>query len=134
VPAEIRHIVFCAAEVAAAVREYRRHLGRPLPSGALRRLELFPGTGGVRASLEIAPDNGVSSESWEISSAEITDALIFYCGAHNIPMPAAGVKSLQRFGENLLLIVTVNLKGAGWPLSAGLAMHRPKIAAAQAAD
>ncbi len=133
-PAEIRHIVFCAAEVAAAVREYRRHLGRPLPSGALRRLELFPGTGGVRVSLEIAPDNGVSSESWEISSAEITDALIFYCGAHNIPMPAAGVKSLQRFGENLLLIVTVNLKGAGWPLSAGLAMHRPKIAAAQAAD
>ena len=135
-PAEIRHIVFCAAEVAAAVREYRRHLGRPLPSGALRRLELFPGTGGVRVSMEIAPDNGISSESWEISSAEITDALIFYCGAHNIPMPAAGVKSLQRFGENLLLIVTVNLKGAGWPLSAGLAMHRPKIAveAAQAAD
>ena len=132
-PAEIRHIVFCAAEVAAAVREYRRHLGRPLPSGALRRLELFPGTGGVRVSMEIAPDNGISSESWEISSAEITDALIFYCGAHNIPMPAAGVKSLQRFGENLLLIVTVNLKGAGWPLSAGLAMHRPKIAA-QAAD
>ena len=132
-PAEIRHIVFCAAEVAAAVREYRRHLGRPLPSGALRRLELFPGTGGVRVSMEIAPDNGVSSESWEISSAEITDALIFYCGAHNIPMPAAGGKSLQRFGENLLLIVTVNLKGAGWPLSAGLAMHRPKIAA-QAAD
>jgi hypothetical protein len=135
VPAEIRHIVFCAAEVAAAVREYRRHLGRPLPSGALRRLELFPGTGGVRVSMEIAPDNGISSESWEISSAEITDALIFYCGAHNIPMPAAGVKSLQRFGENLLLIVTVNLKGAGWPLSAGLAMHRPKIAVeAQAAD
>ena len=135
-PAEIRHIVFCAAEVAAAVREYRRHLGRPLPSGALRRLELFPGTGGVRVSLEIAPDNGLSAESWEISSAEMTDALIFYCGAHNIPMPAAGAKSLQRFGENLLLIVTVNLKGAGWPLSAGLAMHRPKIAveAVQAAD
>ena len=88
-PAEIRHIVFCAAEVAAAVREYRRHLGRPLPSGALRRLELFPGTGGVRVSLEIAPDNGLSAESWEISSAEMTDALIFYCGAHNIPMPAA---------------------------------------------
>jgi len=128
VPAEIRHIVFCAAEVAAAVREYRRHLGRPLPSGALRRLELFPGTGGVRVSLEIAPDNGLSAESWEISSAEMTDALIFYCGAHNIPMPAAGAKSLQRFGENLLLIVTVNLKGAGWPLSAGLAMHRHKLA------
>ena len=135
-PAEIRHIVFCAAELAAAIREYRRHAGRPLPGGALRRLELYAGTGGVRVSLEIAPDNGVSSESWEIGSAEMTDALIFYCGAHNIPMPAAGAKSLQRFGENLLLIVTVNLKGAGWPLSAGLAMHRPKIAveAVQAAD
>jgi len=128
VPAEIRHIVFCAAELAAAIREYRRHAGRPLPGGALRRLELYAGTGGVRVSLEIAPDNGVSSESWEIGSAEMTDALIFYCGAHNIPMPAAGAKSLQRFGENLLLIVTVNLKGAGWPLSAGLAMHRHKLA------
>jgi hypothetical protein len=30
---------------------------------------------------------------------------------------------LQRFGDNLLLIITNNLRGAGWPLSASLSMH-----------
>jgi hypothetical protein len=124
VPAEIRHIVFSAAEVAAAIREYRRHVGRPLAVGLLRRFEMQPATGGVRALFDIVPDSGTPPESSEVGAAEITDALILYCNAHNIPLPAAGVKSLQRFGDNLLLIVTVNLTGAGWPLSAGLVLYR----------
>jgi hypothetical protein len=129
-PAEIRHIVFSSAEVAAAIREYRRHVGRPLPSGSLRRFDMHPGKGGVRASFDIAPENGVATETCEVGGAEITDALILYCEAHNIPLPAAGVKTLQRFGESLLFIVTLNLAGAGWPLSAGLALYRPKLVAA----
>jgi hypothetical protein len=130
VPAEIRHIVFAAAEVAAAIREYRRHIGRPLPVGLLRRFELQPGTGGVRALFDIVPDNGGPSESSEVGAAEITEALVLYCNAHGVPLPAAGIKSLQRFGDSLLLIVTVNLTGAGWPLSAGLAaVYRPPLAA-----
>ena len=129
-PSEIRHIVFSAAEVAAAVREYRRHVGRPLPTGILRRFEIHPSKGGVRAAFEIVPDNGIPAAGWEVGTAEITDALIVYCGAHNIPLPSAGIKTLQRFGDNLLLIVTVNLTGAGWPLSAGLAIYRPQLAEA----
>jgi hypothetical protein len=129
VPAEIRHIVFSAAEVAAAIREHRRHVGRPLPVGLLRRFELHPGAGGVRAVFAIIPDSGGPPESGEVGAAEITDALVLYCNAHNIPLPAAGIKSLQRFGDSLLLIITVNLTGAGWPLSAGLALYRPPLAA-----
>jgi len=128
VPAEIRHIVFSAAEVAAALREYRRHVGRPLPVGMLRRFEMQPGTGGVRASIDILPDNGAACETCEIGAAEITEALVLYCGAHGVPLPLAGIKTLQRFGDSLLLIVTVNLTGAGWPLSAGLAIYRPQTA------
>ena len=127
-PSEIRHIVFSAAEVAAAIREYRRHVGRPLPTGTLRRFEMMPGKGGVRASFDIAPENAVPTQSWEVGGAELTDALILYCGAHNIPLPSAGGKALQRFGDSLLFIVTVNLTGAGWPLSAGLAIYRPQLA------
>jgi hypothetical protein len=126
VPSEIRHIVFSAAEVAAAIREYRRHIARPLPAGALRRFEMYPGKGGVRASFDIHPDLGTPPESCEVGGSEITEALVLYCGAHNIPLPATGVKSLQRFGDSLLLIMTVNLTGAGWPLSAGLAIQRLK--------
>jgi hypothetical protein len=127
VPSEIRHIVFSATEAAAAIREYRRHIGRPLPAGSLRRFEMHPGKGGVRASFDIA-ENSVPAATWEISGTELTDALVLYCGAHNIPLPSAGSKTLQRFGDSLLLIVTVNLAGAGWPLSAGLALYRPPLA------
>ena len=123
-PSEIRHIVFSTAEVGSAIREYRRHIGRPLPAGTLRRLDMHPGKGGVRVSIDIAPENGGRSENCELGGAEITDALILYCGAHHIPLPSAGIKTLQRFGDNLLLIVTLNLAGAGWPLSAGLAIYR----------
>ena len=125
-PSEIRHIVFSGAEVAAAIREYRRHIARPLPAGLLRRFELHPAAGGVRAAFEIMPDAGGASESGEVGAAEITEALVLYCGAHNIPLPMTGVKTLQRFGESLLFIVTLNLTGAGWPLSAGLALYRQK--------
>jgi hypothetical protein len=123
-PAEIRHIVFCTSEIAAAVREYRRQVRRPLPAGALRRLEMtgVPG-GGVRLAIEIAPDNGASAEASELGNAELTDALIQYCDAHHIPLPLGGIKSLQRFSESLLLIVTTNLRGSGWPLSASLSLH-----------
>jgi hypothetical protein len=132
VPAEIRHIVFSGAEVAAAIREYRRHVGRPLPAGLLRRFELQPGAGGARASFDVLPHDGGYLQSSEVGGAEIGEALIHYCGAHGIPLPTAGTKTLQRFGDSLLLIVTVNLTGAGWPLSAGLALSLQKAAAAAA--
>lgn len=123
-PAEIRHIVFCSAEIAAAVREYRRQVRRPLPTGALRRLDMntAPG-GGVRLAIEIAPDGGGPPETAELGSAELAEALIQYCGTHHILLPLAGTKGVQRFGDSLLLIVTTNLKGAGWPLSASLSLH-----------
>jgi hypothetical protein len=121
VPSEIRHIVFSGAEIASAVREYRRQAGRPLPTGSLRRVEIGTNSGNVRVALEIAPDNGIATSTWEVGSAEITEALVLYCHAHNVPLPAAGAKSLQRFGDSVLLIVALNVTGAGWPLSAGLA-------------
>jgi hypothetical protein len=123
-PAEIRHIVFCSSEIAAAVREYRRQVHRPLPIGALRRLDLNPSaSGGVRLVIEIAPDSGGAPQTAELGNAELADALIQYCETHHVPLPLTGTKSLQRFGENLLLIVTNNLKGSGWPLSASLSMN-----------
>ena len=123
-PSEIRHIVFCPAEIAAGIREYRRRIGHPLPAGALRGLMLRDGGGGVRAGLRIVPDDGSAAEAWEIGAAELTAAMLLYCGDHKIPLPAAGTKGLQKFGEHLLLIITLNLSGAGWPLSAALSLPR----------
>jgi hypothetical protein len=122
-PAEIRHVVFSPAEAAAAVREYRRRIGQPLPVGGLRRIEIQPGKSGVQATLDIAADDGEPSR-WECAGAELAEALYAYCEAHMIPLPRAGTKGLQCFGPNLLLIITLNLQGAGWPLSAGLSRCR----------
>lgn len=129
-PAEIRHIVFCSAEVASAVREYRRYIGRPLPVGALRRVDLRGIAAGARVLLDIVPDDGAAPGCWEIGNSELSEALVFYCRAHEIPLPMAGTKGLQCFGDSLLLIVTLNLRGAGWPLSAGLSLQRASAAAA----
>jgi hypothetical protein len=125
VPSEIRHIVFTPAEIAAGIREYRRRMGHPLPPGALRGLYLRDGGGaGVRAGLDIIPADGYAAETWEIGTAELTAAMVLYCGDHKIPLPAAGTKGLQKFSDSLLLIVTINVAGAGWPLSAGLSLVR----------
>jgi hypothetical protein len=125
VPAEIRHIVFSPAEIAAGIREYRRRMGHPLPPGLLRDILLRDGGGaGVRAALDIVPEHGCAAECWEIGTAELTAAMVLYCGDHKIPLPAAGTKGLQKFADSLLLIVTINVSGAGWPLSAGLSLAR----------
>ena len=79
-------------------------------SGSLRRVDIGTNSGSVRVSLDIAPDNGIATSTWEVGSAEITEALVLYCGAHNVPLPAAGAKSLQRFGDSLLLIVALNAR------------------------
>ena len=118
-PAEIRHVVFSPPEVAAAIREHHRRLGRPLPAG-LRQIQLRTVGASVQASLEMVAENGPSTRL-ECTGTELAEALFAYCDAHMIPLPRAGTKGLQCCGSNLLLIITLNVQGAGWPLSAGLA-------------
>ena len=95
-------------------------LPRPAPGMVIRCAYLWSDEADAGRS------EGAKAETCEFGGSEMTDALILYCGAHHIPLPSAGVKALQRFGDSLLLIVTLNLTGAGWPLSAGLAIQRPK--------
>ena len=110
--AEIRHIEFSAVEVAAAVGEYCREVSwPPLPAGKLRRFELHQRAGGACATFEVVPDDGGASEPGEVSGTELSEALILYCGTRKIPLPRAGTKTLQLFGDSLLLIVTLKHTG-----------------------
>jgi hypothetical protein len=111
--AEIRHIEFSATEVAEAVREYCREVSwPPLPAGTPRRFELHQGSGGASATFEIVPDDGDGrAETGEVTDVELREALILYCSARKIPLPRAGTKTLQLFGDSLLLIVTLKHTG-----------------------
>jgi hypothetical protein len=45
-----------------------------------------------------------------VDSLTLTAALILYCRDRRIPLPAAADKSLQRFGEQICLMTTINPK------------------------
>jgi hypothetical protein len=118
VPAEFRHIVFRPTEVINGVRDYRRRMRRPLPSGYVRRfaIEAQPAAeGGARVVFEIGPDDRAAIETIVVTGAELAAAMILYCGDRKIPLPISGSKTLEKLGDGLALIVTLNTKGQEAP-------------------
>lgn len=109
VPTELRHIRFRPVEIVVAVREYRRRMRRPLPTGFLRTFRIGS-DGPVSALFEISPDGRPDREVIELSEPELAAALILFCIDRKIPLPAAGNKALARSGEGVTLIVTLNPK------------------------
>ncbi len=99
-PTELRHILFRPAEIIQAVREYHRRSRQPLPSGTVvsYAVETEEPAGAIRLRIQLAraPPAG-----------QRDSAVLLYCNMQHIPLPATAEKSLQRFGEQLGLVVTV---------------------------
>ena len=124
-PTEVRHILFRPAEVIQAVREYCRRSGRPLPSGSVVScaVEDNEAGGAVRFRIKVALDaagggmypkpSEIEQQDLVIESPNLAAALILYCNARHVPPPARAEKALQRFGEQLGLVVTVGVKREG---------------------
>lgn len=118
-PSELRHILFQPDEVALAVREYHRRMRSPLPPGAVVRCgaECEGAGGAVRFRLVLAPDTGAGgalksapAQELVIEGPALAAALILFCHDRRIPLPASADKSLQRFGEQVGLVVAINPK------------------------
>lgn len=126
-PSELRHILFRSPEVVQAVKEYYRRLGTPLPAGAvtccgpegegagnavLFRITLVPdGAKGLSP-----PAQGEAKQhDVVIEGPALAAALILHCRDRRIPLPATAEKSLQRFGEQLCLVATINPKQGELP-------------------
>jgi hypothetical protein len=125
-PSEMRHILFRPAEVAIAVREYHRRMKAPWPSGTVVRCGVeCEGEGGtVRFRLVIRPDTTgggtykpVSQTHQEVTveGPVLAAALILFCHDRRIPLPASADKALQRYGEQVGLVVTINSKQEEMP-------------------
>ena len=109
-PAEIRHLVFRHSETVDAVREYRRRIGRPLPSGRLRRFylrALASGRSDFSAVFEILPRGSAHCQSVEVDQSDLKSALILFCSDNRIPLPRQAAKELEGHGNHLTLVVTV---------------------------
>ena len=124
-PTEVRHILFRPAEVIQAVREYCRRSGRPLPTGSVLSCAVENGAAGgaIQFRIKVALDAAggviypkpreIEQQDLVIESPNLTAALILYCNARHVPLPAKADKSLQRFGEQIGLVVNIGARREG---------------------
>ncbi len=112
-PAELRHILFRTTEVVSAVVLYQRHMGLPLPAGTILSCGLEPAEPGaaIGFSLVIGLDKPKLDEAPRrrvtVEGPALAAALILLCRERHVPLPAKADKSLQRFGDQLGLVVAI---------------------------
>ncbi len=107
-PTEFRHIIFTEDETVAAIVEYRRRMGTPLPSGNITKYDLMAEPD-IHINLEIAPDRQPKRQRLAVKRDDLATALIMYCIDHRIPMPVKSTKFLQVFGGSVGLVITKNV-------------------------
>lgn len=115
-PTELRHVLFRPSEVVAAIVQYQRHMGYPLPPGTILSHGLEPGEPGSAVGFSVvirpdAPDPGEPPQrKVTVEGPALAVALILYCREQRVPLPAKADKSLQRFGNQVGLVVAVNAR------------------------
>jgi len=106
VPSELRQIFFSALEVLAAIKEHRRRVRKPLPTGTIVRFEIAEKEP-LFVVIEITDDETGSRNNYKIGAEALGAALILFCIDHKIPMPVEANKSLRREGGGLCLVVEI---------------------------
>jgi hypothetical protein len=110
-PAELRLIIFSATEVMVAVRDHRRRIRNPLPTGTVAGFEMRSDDG-IYADLAIADDATGKKTTIRINDEALAAALILYCIDHKIPMPVKATKSLGLIEGQLRLTIRIASRGA----------------------
>jgi len=121
-PSEIRHILFRPAEAARAMMDYARRQHRDLPQGDV--VECFAQSAGGQSAghrrspgfcLVIDPSRAlprgqgpVELVRASLDGDELMAALIAFCDGQGIALPRGGEKSLQRFGEQIGMVITLD--------------------------
>jgi hypothetical protein len=106
-PTEIRHIICSAPEVVGALQLFYRTRQKPLPAGSVVSI-IVHDEPEISAELEMQTDRDNKRLKIRANSEELAAALILFCRENSIPLPADGVKVLQKFGDSVGLIVTRN--------------------------
>jgi hypothetical protein len=125
-PSELRHILFRPAEVIEALRKHQARMSQPIPAGQVVECAPEPTRPGepLRFRVGIVAETGRPSfaagpkalrQDFVFDAPTIAAALIQYCHDHRIPLSANAEKSLQRFGEQIGLVTTYNMRQAPAP-------------------
>ncbi len=102
-PGEIRLIIFNQVEVLGALTEYRKRRGKPLPSSEDVEVTIRDKPK-ILVNLAIVPEGKEMPFEIVFGGEELAAALIMYCIARKIPLPAAGVsKTMRLMGDSVVL-------------------------------
>ncbi|TPG37720.1 hypothetical protein EAH89_29875 [Roseomonas nepalensis] len=126
-PTELRHLIFSVTEVVEAITSHNRARGVAMPSGTVvgAGLTETPADAPVSFSILVRPDRALPGAEKDkpqkvtLGGADLMAALIGHCRSCSIPVPMKGTKSLERFGSQLGLVITL-----GRP--PGAAAERPR--------
>ena len=105
-PSEVRQITFTSTEAMVAIRDHRRRIRSPLPTGSITGFEVRADNG-VYADMEIADDATGKRTTVRITDEALAAALIFYCIEHKIPMPVRATKTLGLVEGELRLTIRI---------------------------
>ena len=107
--AEFRHIFFNNGELVRVLALHAKRKAAKLPSGAVLGLKVTQDPEPTVRG-KIAPDGGGTPITIELGGKELRSAVIAYCIARRIPLPAKGLKRLEVFNKRLALVITMNVK------------------------
>lgn len=104
-PHELRKIFFNAADLAHAIEAHRNERPQFLPQGKLQHLEVLPDHLLVR--LELSYVENRHTLDYKIDYDKVLDALVGFCIARRIPLPAAGVKRTYPMKDEVVLEIVL---------------------------
>ena len=106
---ELRHISFSKDALVMAVKLYYAATKKSLPSGVVEGCEIVAAPD-TQVEITIRDDAASQLQKVEISAEIIGAAMINYCRKVNVPLPREGKKSLLVSGDNLVLVVNVQVQ------------------------
>jgi hypothetical protein len=106
---ELRHISFSKDALVMAVKLYYAATKKSLPSGVVEGCEIVA-TPDTEVEITIRDDAAGQLQKVRIPAEIIGAAMINYCRKVNVPLPRDGKKSLLVSGDNLVLVVNVQVQ------------------------
>jgi hypothetical protein len=103
-PSEYRLIFFEPSEIATGAVEWKRTQGGKVPARKVVRMEVDRETLAVKFHFA---DGKSKVPPLELTSGEVTAALLTYCRKTKIPLPMQASKTLVRQGDQLAFMISM---------------------------
>jgi hypothetical protein len=107
-PREIRQIILSKEEFTGAIKSYRRTAQDALPHGDIESYRVTT-AGSVQLNMKTYYGGGQQNITIDLSSKHIIEILVRFCIENNIMIPKNSNKSYQVQGDEISLVITMDM-------------------------